>query len=217
MDAHQCLAHPVDVPPDDPAWEGHADGSVWMCALIDDTSPTTLFWVPPGGPAGGPPDPAQLAQTVVGTLGLATADLHIAPAYPDPSIVGVENWLWVPEAQWQVLTKTVRAGNTSVTVTATPDRVVWDMGPEEKACFEAGRAWVDGMGDEAVTRCGYIYEQTSTTEPEGVFRVTATITYDVDWTCAGVCSTSSGSLGLVDAPAGGGTVRVLQRQTVVVQ
>ena len=33
VDAHQCLAHPVDVPPDDPAWEGHADGSVWMCAL----------------------------------------------------------------------------------------------------------------------------------------------------------------------------------------
>ncbi len=94
---------------------------------------------------------------------------------------------------------------------------MWDMGPDEKACFEAGRAWLDGMGDEAVTRCGYIYEQTSMREPEGVFRVTATITYDVDWTCARVCSTSSGSLGLVDAPAGGGTVRVLQRQSVVVQ
>ncbi len=218
VSAHQCYASPVELPPGHPAWKGHTDGAVWMCTLIDDTAPEVLFWVPPGGPGGGPPpDAAELAQSAVGTLGLAQADLHLAPTYPDPAVVGIETWLWLPESQWQALTKTVRAGGTAVTVTATPDRVVWDMGPGETTCFDAGRAWVDGMGDDAVTRCGYTYDETSTDEPEGVFGVTATISYAVDWSCSGVCTATSGSLGLVAAPAGTGTVRVVQRQTVVVR
>jgi len=188
-----------------------------MCALIDDTSPQVVFWVPPGGPADAPPDPGQLAQSALGVLALATADVQIAPAYPDPAVVGIENWLWLPPSQWQVLSKTVRAGGTAVTVTATPDRVVWEMGPGETTCFDAGRPWVNGMGDDAVTPCGYTYDETSAHEPDGIFPVTATITYGVDWTCSGVCTTTAGSLGLVDAPAGTGAIRVVQRQTVVVE
>ncbi len=215
--SHQCYAHTVEVPPDHPAWQGHTDGAVWMCALIDDSTPQDLFWVPPGGPAAAPPDPGELAQSALNTLQLATADIQLAPAYPDPAVIGIENWLWLPESQWQVLTETVRAGGTTVRVSAAPARVAWDMGPGGTVCFDAGRPWVDGMGDQAVTRCGYIYDETSTREPDGVFDVSATIVYDVDWTCSGVCTTAAGSLGLIEAPAGTGTVRVVQRQTVVVQ
>ena len=217
VDAHQCWAHPVNVPPDDPAWEGRTDGEVWMCALIDDSSPEVLFWVPPGGPAGGPPDPGTLAQSALGQLPLTIADVQMAPSYPDPAVVGIENWLWLPESQWQPLTKTVRTGGTAVTVVAKPDRVVWDMGPGETTCFDAGRPWTNGMGDDAMTRCGYTYDKTSEGQPKGVFDVTATIRYAVDWTCSGVCTSTAGSLGLVDAPAGSATVRVVQRQTVVVR
>jgi hypothetical protein len=190
-----------------------------MCALVDDTTPETLFWVPAGGPAAvaPPPDPGELARSAVSTLRLARADVQVAPAYPNPAIVGIENWLWLPGSQWQALIKTVRAGGTAVTVTATPVRVVWDMGPGETTCFDAGRRWVDGMGDGAVTRCGYTYDRTSTHEPGGVFEVTARIVYDVHWACAGVCTADAGALGLIDAPAGIGTVRVVQRQTVVVR
>jgi hypothetical protein len=217
VSAHQCFAHPVDVEPNNPAWKGHTDGSVWMCTLIDDTTPIVVFWVPPGGPAGGPVDPGVLARSALGVLALARARVETAPAYPDPSIVGVRNWLWVPEAQWRPLRKTVRAGATAVSVTATPSRVVWDMGPDETSCDNAGRVWRDGMGDSAVTRCGYTYEQTSEDERGGVFDVTATIDYEVDWTCTGVCTTDSGSLGTVAAPVGTGTMRVLQSQTVVLR
>jgi hypothetical protein len=35
--------------------------------------------------------------------------------------------------------------------------------------------------------------------------------------CSGTCTRSAGSLGMVDAPAGTGAMRVLQRQTVVVE
>jgi hypothetical protein len=218
VSAHQCYAHTVDVPADDPAWGGHAGGAVWMCALIDDTTPVTLFWVPPGGPiAAPPPDPGELARSAVSMLRLVRAVVRVAPAYPAPAIVGVENWLWLPGSQWRVLTKTVRAGGTAVRVTASPDRVVWEMGPGSTTCFGAGRQWVDGMGDGAVTRCGYTYDRTSTHEPGGEFEVTARIVYHVDWSCSGVCTSAAGTLGLIDAPAGVGRVRVVQRQTVVVE
>lgn len=161
VSSQQCWGHPVNMPADHPAWEGHTDGEVWMCALIDDTTPTTTFWVPPGGPASPLPDPGELAQQAMGLLRLETAEIHLAPAYPDPTIVGVENWLWLPEGQWRPLTKTVTAGGTSVTVTARPENVLWDMGPELTTCFDAGRPWRAGMGDEAVTRCGYTYRETS--------------------------------------------------------
>ena len=217
VSAHQCWAHPVSVPPSDPAWQGHTDGEVWMCSLVDDSSTTVLFWVPPGGPAAAPADPGELARSALGQLRLASADVQVAPAYPDPAVVGIESWLWLPSEQWRPLTKTVRAGGTAVTVTAAPDRVVWDMGPEVTTCFDAGRPWTDGLGDDAVTSCGYTYEQTSRSEPGDVFSVRATIGYDVAWSCSGACTSDSGSLGLVDAAAGEGRVRVVQRQTVVVQ
>lgn len=215
-DAHQCWIHQVNVPSDDPVWEGHDDGSIWMCALITDADPVVTFWVPPGATLG-IPDPGQLAQQAVGQLPLATAQVHTAPQHPARSYVGVENWLWVPQSQWTTLTKTVRAGGTSVTVTAAPDQVLWDMGAETKTCYAAGREWQSGMSDEATTTCGYTYRVTSASESDGVFALAATIRYQVDWVCTGACASSSGTLGLVDAPAGTGALRVMQRQTVVVQ
>ena len=73
------------------------------------------------------------------------------------------------------------------------------------------------MTDAATTSCGFTYDHASDSQPDGVYAITVTIRYQVDWTCTGTCTAASGSLGLVDAPAGGGTMRVLQRQTVVIR
>jgi hypothetical protein len=73
------------------------------------------------------------------------------------------------------------------------------------------------MTDAAQTSCSYSYTETSDSQPGGHFAIAATIRYRVTWTCTGVCPTAAGSLGLVDAPSGASTMRVLQRQTVVVQ
>ena len=214
--AHQCWGHPVDVPAKDPAWQGHSDGAVWMCTMITDgVAPPTLWWVPPGGAPAPLPDPGQLAQQALGQLRLETAEVHTAPQDPLASIVGVEVWMWVPPAQWRTLTKTVRAGATSVTVRATPDHAKWDMGPSVRTCFGPGREWRKGMSDESRTDCGFTYIDTSKDQPGGKFGLSAQIAYQVDWICAGACTSGSGSLGQVDAPAGTGALRVLQRQTVV--
>jgi hypothetical protein len=217
---YDCYASPYDLPPGDPAWQGHEGEVVWQCIWCDSANQAAncnvqFVWLPVGG-SGGTPDPGQLAQSSVGQLGLRTADVHTAPQDPNVGVVGVETWLWVPAAQWVTLSKTVTAGATAVTVTAVPERVTWDVGPETKVCNGGGKAWVAGMGDSASTSCGFTYTSPSKGEPDGVFAISARIGYRVDWTCTGTCLAPSGSLGIVDAPAGGGRLRVVQRQTVVV-
>jgi len=217
----ECYAERYNAPPGSPAWQGHSDGSLWMCStcvMVGTTSTchADVIWLAPGQEPG-PPDPGQLASVAVGVMPLARADVRTAPQTPDHTYIGVENWLWVPRSQWKTLAKTVTAGGTSVTVRATPRQVVWNMGPAKTRCYSAGVAWRSGMTDAANTSCGYTYESSSASEPNGVFAIAATIRYDVEWTCRGACSSASGTLGLVDAPAGAGALRVLQRQTVVVR
>jgi hypothetical protein len=216
--SQQCHAFEVFVPASDPVWAGHSDGAVWMCTPTDDgLTPDTLFWVPPGAAAAPLPDPGALAQRALGQLVLETAEVQTAPKAPDASIVGVEVWTWVPSPQWRALSKTVTAGATSVTVRAAPSVVTWDMGPASHACAGPGRAWTRTLGGSARTTCGFTYAQTSKDQPGGSFPVSAQITYDVDWTCAGACLAAAGTLGQVQAPPGTGSIRVDQRQTVVTQ
>ncbi len=215
-DERQCWIHPVHVSHTDPIWDGHTDGSVWMCGLATDADPVVMFWMPPGSQPTAI-DPGVLAQRAQGLLPLPSAQVRTAPQAPDPTYVGVENWLWIPQDQWATLSKTVTAGNTSVTVTATPSQVAWNLGTDTVTCYSAGSVWRLGMTDAAQTSCGYTYESSSESQPGGMFTVSATIHYAVTWTCAGSCSTAAGELGLVDAPAGTSTLEVRQRQTVVVR
>jgi hypothetical protein len=223
--SHQCWATVVTsaYPLSSEYWQGHVDGSLWSCTFVwNGTAPapvlgTPPWWIPPGSGPDGVPDPGTLAQSAVGSLGLKTANVRLAPQYPAQEIVGVPMWMWVPGEQWQTLSKTVSTALTAVTVTAQPDRVAWDMGPDTVNCYTAGRVWADGMGDDEVSPCRYAYKKTSKFQPGGVFEVTATIKYQVDWTCTGVCTQASGTLGIVDAPSGVGQVQVVQRQTVVVR
>jgi hypothetical protein len=162
-------------------------------------------------------DPGELAQTALGTMRLATANARVAPGPHWHTFLNIENWLWVPSIQWTTLRKTVSAGGTSVTVTAVPARVDWDLGTETLSCSDPGRRWVKGMTDAAKSSCSYAF--TTLSDPYGdVHRVSARIAYQVDWTCAGACLSQAGSLGEVQPPAGDTTtIEVLQRQTVVVQ
>ena len=148
---------------------------------------------------------------------LAKAEVRTAPEAPAATYIGVENWLWIPDGQWATLHKSVTAGATTVTVTAAPAEVTWNLGPETITCHGPGQAWVKGMTDAASTTCSVTYQETSVDEPDGSFAISATIRYHVTWACRGACPTTGGDLGLVDAPAGAGSMTVLQRQTVVVQ
>lgn len=219
--AHQCYAAPYDAPPDSPEWQGHTDGSLWQCTICETSGAegscrVITIWMAPGEEPS-PPTPEELAAIALGELHLARAEVRTAPAPPAATYVGVENWLWIPRSQWTTLRKSVTAGTTTVTVTATPSRVTWDGGPTSATCHAPGRPWAKGMTDAARATCSVTYRTSSEDQPKGRFAITATIAYRVTWRCTGSCPTAGGDLGLVDAPAGAGALRVLQRQTVVVR
>ena len=200
-------------------WGGHTpdEGSIYIKDCEDGWGGWgfTLVFIPNG--AATPPNPATLARRALGQMHLAVPDVHLAPAPPAKTYVGLDTWLWMPPGQWATIRKSITAGTTTVTVTAVPQLVEWDMGPGTKVCRSAGREWkVDEMPKGATTSCSYKYSKVSDFLPDRKFRVTATLTYQVDWTCSGNCLSPDGSLGNVDGLPGTASIRVSERQSVVV-
>lgn len=215
---HGCNAFMLQPQPPagSPEWEGHdpSEGSVWGCDT-DFTNNRNTFFVP-NGQAPTIVDPAVLAQRALGRMNLVTADAKIAPGPNFHTYINIDNWLWIPPAQWHSMSLSVSAGPTTVTVTAAPERVDWNMGNgQTRQCMDAGRPSQPGMTDAAKTTCSYAY--TSLKNPAGdKHTVSAQLVYAVTWACTGTCLTPSGDLGDITAPAGQTTsIEVRQRQTVV--
>lgn len=213
---HSCYAFQLDPQPQpgSPLWHGHdpSEGSVWSCDHTVSVPENTWFVANGAVPL---IDPAVLAQRALDQMQLELADAQIAPGQAFHTYVHIDNWMWVPAEQWHDLSLTVSAGPTSVTATAAPVRVEWDMGAETVSCFDAGREWEKGMTDAAQTTCDYAYE--SIENPTGdTHNVSAQIVYSVTWTCSGACLSPAGDLGEISAPSGETTtIEVRQRQTVV--
>lgn len=218
--SHQCYAQPMSPQPpaDDPKWEGHdpSEGNVWQCTRpgVDEA---WLYFFYANGEVPPMVDPAELAQEALESMALAIPDVHIAPTPPDMTYVNLETWLWMSEGKFDTLTKTVSAGATSVTVTARPVRAWWEMGDGgETSCITPGRAWKSWMNDSATTDCSYTYLTTSRKAPDGEFKVQSAIWYQADWTCSGACLQSAGTLGEVSGLTGSQSIRVGERQSVIV-
>ncbi len=209
---------PVDPQPpiNSPYWGGKSpdDGRLVYCIPQGAGQPTYVF-VPNGDAP--PPDPADLARKALDELKLATPDAHLAPAPPAQTYVGLDTWMWMPPGQWSTLKKSVKAGDTTVTVVAVPMSVLWDMGPGSTTCYSAGREWKPKqMPKGATTDCSYKYTKISDFEPGKKFQISSTITYQANWTCDGECLANEGDLGQVPGPAGGAAISVGERQSVVV-
>lgn len=217
--AHNCYAFPLDPQPpaSNPMWGGHdpSEGLLYGCDYTI-AHPDNTFFVPHDSAALVPP--ARLAERALGQLRLTRGEAHVSPPPSFHTLVGFENWLWIPAEQWRALSRSVTAGSTTVTVTAQPIRVEWDMGNGDvELCADPGRPWVPGMSANSKTACSYTY--TDMEDPYAdVWPVSAVIVYDVDWECVGACLAPSGTLGEVPAATGEPTrVEVRQRQVVVVQ
>jgi hypothetical protein len=156
-----------------------------------------------------------LARRALERMALTVPEVHLAPAPPAKTYVGLETWLWLPAQQWATLRESVTAGATTVMVTAEPRRVVWDMGAGSTVCYDAGRVWVVGqMSETSTTSCQYTYDRVSDFQPGQRFEVAATIIFRADWTCSGDCLADSGSLGEVEGLPGTSAIRVSERQSV---
>ena len=211
---HQCYLIAIPQPPTDSELWASAGGSpeegrLFSCVRPWESASPGFVFVPDGEAA--PPDPAEMARRALDEMRLTVPEIHTAPAAPDRTYVGLETWLWIPQAQWTTLTKSVSAGSTTVTVTAEPSNVVWNMGAGSTSCGDAGRPWRAGMSSSETTTCQFVYDRMS---DGGPFPILATMSFRASWTCEGACLAAAGSLGDVDGLPGRATMAVGERQTV---
>jgi hypothetical protein len=116
------------------------------------------------------------------------------------SLVNLPTYLFISGQGWRPMTATAAVTGTSVTVTATPDRVEWSIGERRSD----GRAAVTCRGPGEPHRaggrapsCGYQFRQSSAKQLGSAtpgYLLTARAVWTIRWECTGNCDTASGVL-----------------------
>ncbi len=105
---------------------------------------------PPAGADEPVVDPGQLAHEALASRPLPAPQITMAPAPAIPQLVNLATYLWIPADQWQPETVSASAGDVTSTVTATPTRVIWDMGQGDTVvCDGPGVPYDPSLPDEA--------------------------------------------------------------------
>ena len=137
--------------------------------------------------------------------------LALSPAAVPGGVVNLEEWLAVADPG--AVAATAAIPGLSVTVTASPVSMVWDMGNRDIVrCAGLGTLWRPGLGDAARPSCGYTYRWYSADRPGDRYQVSVTLAWSVAW--VGTDGTS-GVLGDLSTLTGFG-FRVREIQTVEV-
>lgn len=185
---------------------------VWMaegCERPTETTPTTT--------AGGtvpPPSAGALAVQALNRTPLPAPTVTMSPNGNDiPLLVNLPTFLWIDPAQWRPVTASASAGPVTSTVTAAPERVVWNMGNGDTVtCNGPGAPYVPSLPDDAQpSNCSYTYRASSARSPDKTFTVTATVEWRVTWTAVG--APGGGDLGL-SRRSSTTTVRVAELQVL---
>ncbi|WP_017601131.1 hypothetical protein [Nocardiopsis lucentensis] len=160
----------------EPACEEGEDKAVWTCTA----------WVEPASGSEEPTiSPRAVAEQSRASMSLPRLSVDASPGFDATSIVHFPLWLWVDGAQWEPVSATASVSSGSVTVTATPDTVRWDMGDGTVVeCDGPGTVFSASFDDAGAPSpdCGHTYTRASTGQPHGRFPVTATLTWTVEWT-----------------------------------
>jgi hypothetical protein len=178
------------------------------CAGPGTINPMPPIWVTNAQPVAGAAqvDPVVVAYQAVQQLPLGSATIEMAPPAGSEQLVGVATWLWIKPSTWQALSATASAGTVSTTATATPTKVVWDMGDGSTLTCDGPGTPYDSARPTATTGCSYTWPKA------GSYQVTATIYWSVSWTVAG--APGGGNLGLKPGPPSEMAVRVTESQAI---
>ena len=153
-----------------------------------------IVWLPSGAAvAMAPvlPNPAVLAQQAVRQLSLPSLSINTSPSTGSDQLVGLPTWLWLETGSWHPITATAAVPGESVTATATPTSVTWNLGDGNTIeCQGPGTPYAatDSPG-EASPNCGHTYTDTSAGQPNNAYTVTATVSWAVDWAGGGQAGT----------------------------
>ena len=179
-----------------------------VCAGPGVIDPMPPFWVSGAKPVvvAVQVAPVVVAEQAARTLPLSSPVIEMAPPEPHPQLVNVATWLWVNPAAWHPVSASATAGPVTTTATATPTKVVWDMGGgEQVTCAGPGTPY-DPSTPDATTTCSYTWSAV------GTYTVTATIYWAVTWSVTGAAG--GGSLRTQAGPTARATVQVVQSQAI---
>jgi hypothetical protein len=136
----------------------------------------------PGDPFGGIAATERALEEARRMLDLPVPSPGLNP--PGAQLVGVPTWLWV-DGPWQPASATASVGAVSATVTARPTGVEWDMGDGTTETCGPGTPYDTARAPSAQhSDCTHVFTHSSTARTGGTYAVTATVTYDVDWTAS---------------------------------
>ncbi|WP_236567999.1 hypothetical protein [Nocardiopsis sp. FR6] len=101
----------------------------------------------------------MLAEQARAVMRLPAPKIGTAPPPDSPRFVNMPSWMWVDAADWEPVTATASVSAGSVTVVATPERVVWDTGDgHEVVCEVPGTVFSrDVYREEGSPDCGHTY------------------------------------------------------------
>ena len=141
--------------------------------------------------------PGQAAWQIARSIQFEPISIGMAPhVNPDlghrRTYVGVPVWLWVADPtdlSFGTYRVSETHGGITISLTARVDRVEWDMGDGTTVTCGAGQAYVTSLGVTDSPTCGHRYAHTSKHEPGGMYTVTATSYWVVDWSGGGTSGT----------------------------
>lgn len=138
-----------------------------------------------------PLDPAVLARQAVSQLELPVPGIRTNPSTAHDVLVQVPVWLWVDPATWGPQSATASVPGMSITATATPTKVRWEMGDGTAVtCTGAGTPWRRGVDPKAASpTCGHVYRRSSAGAAGQAFTLRATVTWSVSWVGGGTAGT----------------------------
>ena len=135
------------------------------------------------------PTTAALAVTAYRQLKPPAPTLAFSPPPTSPEIVGMQLWLAVSPTIWNPVKAKASAGAATVTATATPIAVTWAMGDGHSVvCHSPGTPYpanATARTPMLSPTCGYTYPAPSAIARGGMFPVTATVQWRVEWSGTG--------------------------------
>ena len=138
--------------------------------------------------------PVVLAEQARAAMVLPDPRIGTAPPLDTPRFVNMASWMWVDAADWEPVSATASVSAGSVTVVATPERVLWDTGDgHQVVCEGPGAEYSPAVyREEGSPDCGHTY----TTLPPG--GAGADVELSAVWEWAVSWSTSTGDGGVLE-------------------
>jgi hypothetical protein len=124
-------------------------------------------------------------------------------------------WVDQQQGQWAPVTGSASAGGITVSVQATPQRLIIDTGDGQTlTCAGAPPAFVKGMDPTTFQGCAHIYRDSSAMAPNGAtFPVTVTIEWSASWSAS---TGEGGDLGVRRTTSAVRQLAVAESQAVIV-